>query len=82
MARVNFLVGFEIEFTLLRSSSRGGFVNEEWFSTTGSLRSGTVETAVLTEIANSLKNGGVELQMFHAEAAPGQVGHFSTLCPY
>jgi len=72
VARVNFLVGFEIEFTLLRSSSRGGFVNEEWFSTTSSLRSGTVETAVLTEITNSLKNGGVELQMFHAEAAPGQ----------
>ena len=50
-------------------------MNEEWFSTTGSLRSGTTETDVLTEIADSLKLGGVKLQMFHAEAAPGQVGY-------
>jgi glutamine synthetase len=48
-------------------------VNKEWFSTAGSLRSGAVETTVLTAIANSLRDGGVELQMFHAEAAPGQV---------
>ena len=79
MGKVNFLVGFEIEFTLLKSSVRGEHVNEEWLSTTSSMRTGTPERVFLTEIADALRIGGVELQMFHAEAAPGQVGYL--FCP-
>jgi glutamine synthetase len=37
------------------------------------LSSGTVEHKVLHEIADVLHEAGIELQMFHAESAPGQV---------
>lgn len=38
----------------------------------GALPAGAVETIVLEEIASALDVGGIELQMYHAEAAPGQ----------
>ena len=37
------------------------------------LPSGSIETIVLQEIAENLESAGIELQMYHGEAAPGQV---------
>jgi glutamine synthetase len=71
-AGVEFLVGFETEFILLKSTSPIEAVNNHGWSNSPKLPSGSVETKVLQEIAKSLQESGVELQMYHAEAAPGQ----------
>ncbi|KAF9004595.1 hypothetical protein BDQ17DRAFT_1390127 [Cyathus striatus] len=58
---VDFLVGIETEFILLKS--------------TDPLKLSTimlVEATVMEEIADALHLSGIELQMYHAEAAPGQ----------
>lgn len=70
---MEFLVGFETEFILLKSTSPIEAVNSHGWSNSPKLPSGSVETKVLQEIAKSLQESGVELQMYHAEAAPGQV---------
>lgn len=46
--------------------------NHQW-STTLALTTGTVEAKVLEEIADAIQADGIELQMYHSEAAPGQV---------
>lgn len=69
----SFLVGFEVEFILLRSTlPEAEPVSKHNWSTTGSIYSGSTGAIVLEEIADALQAGGVELQMYHAEAAPGQ----------
>lgn len=45
--------------------------NHDW-TTTASIYAGSIGAIVLEEIADALQAGGVELQMYHAEAAPGQ----------
>lgn len=72
-AGVEFLVGVETEFILLKSTSPIEAVNSHGWSNSPKLPSGAVETQVLQEIAQCLQASGVELQMYHAEAAPGQV---------
>ena len=72
-AGVEFLVGFETEFILLKSTSPIQAVNTHSWSSSKKLPSGSVETKVLDEIANALQKSGITLQMYHAEAAPGQV---------
>lgn len=72
-AGVEFLVGFETEFILLKSTSPIEAVNNHGWSSAKKFPSGSVETKVLDEIAKGLKKSGVNLQMYHAEAAPGQV---------
>ena len=67
---VDFLVGFETEFILLKKDSQP--VNEHGWSCSSALSSGSVESTVLEEIAAALIQDGVELQMYHAEGAPGQ----------
>ena len=72
-AGVQFLVGFETEFILLKSTSPIQAVNNHGWSHSAALPSGSVEAKVLHEIAEALLSSGVELQTYHAEAAPGQV---------
>ncbi|KAI0341099.1 FLU1-II [Trametopsis cervina] len=72
-AGVTYLVGFESEFILL-SQTTPAIVPVNWadWSTSAKLPSGTVESKVMEEIADALEDAGIELQMYHAEAAPGQ----------
>ncbi|KAI8986824.1 FLU1-II [Trametes punicea] len=70
---VSFLVGVESEFILLNETSPvPRYVNHADWSCSAKTRTGSVETTVLEEIARCLVAAGIELQMYHAEAAPGQ----------
>ncbi|KAK0434015.1 hypothetical protein EV421DRAFT_1365739 [Armillaria borealis] len=71
-AAVEFLVGFETEFILLKSTNPVEAVNYHHWSASGGLPSGGIETKVLREISDSLIKAGVDITMYHAEAAPGQ----------
>lgn len=68
---IDFLVGFETEFILLNKDSYEP-VNEHGWSCSPALLTGSAESTVLEEIAASLAADGIELQMYHAEGAPGQ----------
>ena len=70
---IQFLVGVETEFTLLKSTNPIVPVNDHQWSTTVALTTGTVESRVLEEIADGIQADGIELQMYHSEGAPGQV---------
>lgn len=73
-AGVTYLVGFESEFILLSATKPKVVpVNDADWSVSSKLPSGTIEATVLEEIAVKLADSGIELQMYHAEAAPGQV---------
>ncbi|KAG1778198.1 hypothetical protein EV702DRAFT_1196616 [Suillus placidus] len=67
-----FLVGFETEFILLKSTNPIEAVNPHGWNSTQALPSGTKETEVIEEIARGLIDSGIELMMYHSEAAPGQ----------
>ncbi|EGO03198.1 hypothetical protein SERLA73DRAFT_119022 [Serpula lacrymans var. lacrymans S7.3] len=69
---VEFLVGFETEFILLKSTNPIVAVNNHGWSNSAALGAGTVESKVLEEISDALVASGIEVQMYHAEAAPGQ----------
>ncbi|KAF8637221.1 hypothetical protein AX17_002972 [Amanita inopinata Kibby_2008] len=69
---VDFLVGFETEFILLKSTNPVEAVNYHNWTGTDGFPSGSVEATVLEEIADAIQASGIELQMYHAEAAPGQ----------
>ncbi|KAG9311496.1 hypothetical protein JVU11DRAFT_7693 [Chiua virens] len=69
---VKFLIGFEIEFTLVKSANPLVFVNDHQWSTTVAISTGTIEAQVLEEIADAIQVDGIELQMYHSEGAPGQ----------
>ncbi|KAH9921802.1 glutamine synthetase guanido kinase [Fomitopsis serialis] len=65
-AGLSFLAGFESEFILLSAISPKPVtvVDGDWSCTVGN--------TVLMEIADDLQEAGLELQMIHAESAPGQ----------
>ncbi|VDC07447.1 unnamed protein product [Peniophora sp. CBMAI 1063] len=71
-AGFEFLVGIETEFCLLRSVDPIEAVHDRPWSTTASLPTGAKETQCMEEIADALLASGIELLMYHAEAAPGQ----------
>ncbi|KZT08191.1 FLU1-II [Laetiporus sulphureus 93-53] len=72
-AGLSFLAGFESEFILLSATSPEPVaVNNAGWSCSAKSPSGSVENAVLEEIAEDLLEAGIELQMYHAESAPGQ----------
>lgn len=48
-------------------------VNHGDWATSRKLPTGHVETIVMEEIADVLQEAGIEVQMIHAEGAPGQV---------
>lgn len=65
-------MGFETEFILLKSTNPIEAVNSHGWSNSPALASGSKEAQVLDEIARALRASKIELQMYHAEAAPGQ----------
>ena len=69
---VEFLVGFETEFILLKNTNPIEVVNHYGCCEASASASGTIESQVLEEIADALRIADVELQMYHSEAAPGQ----------
>ncbi|KAF8905216.1 hypothetical protein CPB84DRAFT_1771927 [Gymnopilus junonius] len=71
-SHAKFLVGFESEFVLLKSSRPFLTVGAHAFSTSESLRSGDIATKVMNDIAKAVQASGIELQLYHGEAAPGQ----------
>ncbi|KAG6828009.1 hypothetical protein H0H92_009701 [Tricholoma furcatifolium] len=71
-AGIDYLVGFESEFILLKSTNPVvAASNHSWTATDG-FPSGSVVAKTLKEIADGIQSSGIELQMYHAEAAPGQ----------
>ncbi|KAG6861940.1 hypothetical protein C0995_009890 [Termitomyces sp. Mi166 len=71
-ARIEYLVGFESEFILLKSTKPVvAASNHSWTATNG-FPSGSIVAKTLKEIADGIQSSGIELQMYHAEAAPGQ----------
>ena len=70
---ISFLVGFEIEFTLLKSTlPEPKPISEHTCSAASAIYSGNTGAIVMEEIADALQAGGVELQVYHAEDALGQ----------
>ncbi|EDR06660.1 uncharacterized protein LACBIDRAFT_299691 [Laccaria bicolor S238N-H82] len=69
---LSFLIGVESEFILLTQTHPIEAVNNHGWSNSAALPSGSVEAKVLEEIADALSAAEIELQMYHAEAAPGQ----------
>ncbi|KAL0567716.1 hypothetical protein V5O48_014277 [Marasmius crinis-equi] len=70
---VEFLVGFEIEFILLSSTSPVVPVHKlEHYMSSLALPAGSVAETVLEEIVESLQECGIEVVMYHSEGAPGQ----------
>jgi glutamine synthetase len=76
---VEFLVGVETEFILLKSTDPVVPVAYASWSASRALLSGSVAEKCLEDIAGALQHGGIELQMYHAEAAPGQVWNLRTV---
>ena len=74
-----FLVGFETEFILLKSTSPIEAVNDAPWSASSALPSGSDETKCLEEIADALQTGEIDLLMYHSEGAPGQVSGFPVM---
>jgi glutamine synthetase len=69
---VEFLVGFETEFILLKSTQPIEAVNDAPWSASGAVPSGSDVAKCLEEIADALQTGEIEVLMYHSEAAPGQ----------
>jgi glutamine synthetase len=70
---VQFLVGVETEFILLKSTHPIEAVSDGPWSASRTLLSGSDAAKCLEDIADALQTGDIELLMYHAEAAPGQV---------
>ena len=74
-AGVEFVVGFETEFTLLRSTAPP--VTQDVltdYGTTSTYRITVEESKTLLDIGKNMQLAGVSVQKLHSEAAPGQVG--------
>ena len=69
---VEFLVGFETEFILLKNTNPIEVVNHYGWCEASASASGTIESQVLEEIADALRMADVEFQMYHSEGASGQ----------
>ena len=71
-AGVEFLVGFETEFILLTKTLPATAANAHGWCNANALLTGSKEAQVLEEIVDALGEAGIEVQMYHAEASPGQ----------
>ncbi|KAK0467993.1 uncharacterized protein EV420DRAFT_1502262 [Desarmillaria tabescens] len=71
-AGVEFLVGFETEFILLKSTNPIEAVSYHDYSASNGLPTGSVESRVLREISDFLIKAGIEVTLYHPEGAPGQ----------
>jgi glutamine synthetase len=80
-AGAEFLVGIETEFILLKSTDPIEPVNDDGFCMSSKLSTGSTPAIVLEEIADALETSGIQLLMYHAEAAPGQVRYVPLCSP-
>jgi len=69
---VDYLVGFETEFILLKSTSPIEPISIHAWSSARSLRSGSTSTTAVDEMVDAIELSGIEVQIYHGEAAPGQ----------
>ncbi len=76
---VEFLVGIETEFILLKSTYPIEAVNDAPWSASCAFLSGSDAEKCLEEIADALQTGDIELLMYHSEAAPGQVSYLPVM---
>ena len=72
---VDFLVGFETEFILLKSTNPIEPISNHAWSSAEALRSGSTSAIVVAEMVQAIELSGIEVQIYHGEAAPGQVCH-------
>jgi len=68
---LTFLVGFELEFTLLRDGEGTEVLDDHDWSTSSSLHPGA-PTEILDAMVTALERGGTVDHSFHTEAGPGQ----------
>lgn len=68
---LTFLVGFELEFTLLKDKKGVEVLDNHSWSTSSSLHSGA-PAEILDAMVTALERGGIVVHSFHAEAGPGQ----------
>ena len=73
---VDFLVGFETEFILLKSTSPIEPISFHAWTSADSLRSGSTATTVVADMVHAIELSGIEVQIYHGEAAPGQVCYY------
>ena len=72
-AGYSFLVGVETEFMLLKSIEPEIVpVDYHDWSRSSATLAGSIGSKVLEEIADTLQTAGLGLEMYHAEAGPGQ----------
>ncbi|KAF9041453.1 glutamine synthetase guanido kinase [Panaeolus papilionaceus] len=69
---VAFLLGFESEFILLKNTSPIEAANPHGWCASAALPTGSVEARAVDEITDKLIESGIEVQVMHSEAAPGQ----------
>lgn len=72
-AGIKALIGVETEFILLSSTDPITPSNTHSWSDNLKLPSGSTEQIVMREIADNIQKAGIVLEMYHGEAAPGQV---------
>jgi len=68
---LTFLVGFELEFTLLMDQKGTEVLDDHDWSTSSSLHCGA-PAEILDAMVTALERGGIVVHSFHAEAGPGQ----------
>jgi glutamine synthetase len=78
-AGVDFLVGFESKFILLKSTNPVQAINEHSYGATNAFSSGSFEAKILREIAAGIQASGIEFEVYHAEAGPEKLRLFGTL---
>ena len=68
---LTFLVGFELEFTLLKDRRGTEVSDHHGWSASSSLHPG-VPAEILNAMVTALERGGIVVHSYHAEAGPGQ----------
>jgi glutamine synthetase len=68
---LTFLVGFELEFTLLKGRKGTEVLDDHDWSTSSSIHPGE-PAEILEAMVTALERGGIVVHSFHAEAGPGQ----------
>ncbi|KAJ4479135.1 hypothetical protein J3R30DRAFT_3702204 [Lentinula aciculospora] len=70
--KAEFLVGFESEFILLKSTNPVVPLNVHAWSSSAGMLNGSKEAEIMEDIADSLQASGIKVELLHPEAAPGQ----------
>ena len=76
---VDFLVGFESEFILLKSTNPIEPISFHAPNSADAVRSGSTTAMAVADMVHAIELSGIEIQMYHGETAPGQVCHWHYL---